>query len=163
MGNIGVERGSIWPCLFAAYAVYPLRYVFYDETYWLSIAIVVPALVFDHFSKEWKLSRPKPKSVTRRVFTLTVCGMIYLSIVGGYFYFNGKVTDSEGDTVPLHEAIKNAFMSPLWKDLKQSLKDTWAHARHNGFYSTWKSIIDALDADGEQNAYKVGTQNIWFC
>lgn len=26
---------------------------------------------------------------------------------------------------------------------------------HNGWYETWKQIVDSIDADGEQNAYKV--------
>lgn len=155
IGNIGRERGSIWLCLLSAYLVYPIRYFVYDEAYWLTITIVVPALVFDTFSKEWLLVRPKRRSLRRRLATLSFCALLYLTVIGGYFYFNGTITDSDGDTIPLHEAITNAFKSPVWSDLKKALNDTWAYAKHHGFYETWKQILDSLDADGEQNAYKV--------
>lgn len=139
----------------AAYIVYPIRFLVYDEAYWLSAVVVASALAFDYYSKEWMVAKPKRRSLKRRVATLYFCGLIYLMLFASYFYFNGKITDSDGDEVPVYEALTNAFKSPWWTDLKQSLADTWAYAQHNGFYATWKQMIDLLDADGEQNAYKV--------
>lgn len=60
--------------------------------------------------------------------------MVYLSIWGSYLYFNGKVTDSNGDEVPVHEALHHFFTSPWWTDLKQSLYDTYQFAQHHGWY-----------------------------
>lgn len=162
VGNCGREQGKLWPCLVAAYLVFPLRYFVYDETYWLSSVVVASTLAFDYFSKEWLITPPKRRSLKRRVATLYVCGFIYLTLFASYFYFNGKITDSEGDEVPVYEALTNAFKSPWWTDLKSSFEETWRYAQHNGYYETWKQIIDLLDADGEQNAYKVRSSGIYL-
>ncbi|KRT80832.1 Chaperone [Oryctes borbonicus] len=86
---------------------------------------------------------------------VSACGILYLSLWCCYFYFNGKVTDSNGDTVPFHEALHHFFTSPWWTDLKQSLYDTYVFAQHHGWYEVYKQIIDLSDVTGEQNAYKV--------
>lgn len=117
--------------------------------------MVCSALAFDHWSKEWLLKPPVRRSFKRRVATLYCAGIIYLSLFGSYMYFNGKITDSAGDEVPVYEALSNAFKSPIWSDFKQSLHDMWTFAQHNGFYESWRQIIEMLDTDGEQNAYKV--------
>lgn len=129
---MGRERGTIWKCLFTAYSVYPLRYVIYEEAYWLTAMIVASTIVFDNYSKQWRLTASKKRSKKRRFFTLSVACCLYLGLLGCYFYFNGKITDSEGDEVPVHEAITNFFKSPWWKDLKNSLKEVWAYAKHHG-------------------------------
>lgn len=155
VGNCGREHGPLRHCLIAAYLAYPIRYILYDEVWWLTATVVVSALAFDHWSKQWLLRPPKRRSMKRRVATLYFCGCLYLALFGSYFIFNGKITDSDGDEVPVYEAMQNAFKSAWWLDLKQSLGDSWAYARHHGFYATWKQIIEQLDTDGEQNAYKV--------
>lgn len=155
MGNVGREKGPLWHCLLTAYLVYPLRYFIYDETYWFTGMIFASAVVFDCFSKEWRRDPPKRHSLKRRCAYLSGAIFIYLALWGSFFYFNGKITDSDGDEVPVHEALTNFFTSPWWTDLKQTLYDTWQYAQHHGWYETWKQIIDTLDVDGEQNAYKV--------
>lgn len=60
----------------------------------------------------------------------------------------------------MHEAIKHFFTSPWWTDIKQSFVDTYQYAQHHGWYETWKQVIDLLDADGEQNAYRVNLINV---
>lgn len=155
VGNIGRERGVFWHCLVAAYIIYPLRYFVYDEAYWFTGMVFGSALAFEQFSKQWRRVPPKRHGVLRRTIVLSTCVMLYLSLWSGYFFFNGKITDSDGDEVPVHEAIKNFLKSPWWTDLKQTFVDTWRFAKHNGWYETWKQIVDSIDADGEQNAYKV--------
>lgn len=132
VGNVGRERGTIWKCLFTAYAVYPLRFVIYEEAYWLTAMIVASTIVFDNYSKQWRLTPLKKRSKKRRFLTLSVACCLYLGLLGCYFYFNAKITDSEGDEVPVHEAISNFFKSPWWTDLKNSLKETWNYAKHHG-------------------------------
>lgn len=139
----------------AAYIAYPLRYFLYDETYWFTATVFASALAFDHWSKEWRREPLKRHGALRRTLYLSMAASLYLSLWGCYFVFNGTITDNDGDEVPVHEAIKNLLMSPWWTDLKQSLYDTWQYAQHNGWYETWKQIIDTMDIDGEQNAYKV--------
>ncbi|KAG5680456.1 hypothetical protein PVAND_009964 [Polypedilum vanderplanki] len=155
VGNIGREKGVFWHCLLAAYAIYPLRYFVYDETYWFTGMVFGSALAFEQFSKKWRREAPKRHGPVKRTIIFTTCIMLYLSVWSAYFIFNGKITDSEGDEVPVHEAIKNFLKSPWWTDLKQTFEETWRFAKHHGWYETWKQIIDSIDIDGEQNAYKV--------
>ena len=155
VGNIGREKGVFWHCLLAAYIIYPLRYFVYDETYWFTGMVFGSALTFEQFSKQWRREPPKRHSKIRRTIELSTCVVLYLSVWSAYFVFNGKITDSEGDEVPVHEAIKNFLKSPWWTDLKQTFVDTWRFAQHNGWYETWKQIVDSIDIDGEQNAYKI--------
>lgn len=155
VGNCGRQQGPFRHCLVFAYLAYPIRFIVYDEVWWLTITVVVSAWIFDRYSKEWLLTPPKRRSMKRRVATLYICCCIYLALFGSYIVFNSKITDSDGDEVPVYEAIRNAFKSEIWKDLKQSLSDSWTYAQHHGFYETWKQIVVQLDTDGEQNAYKV--------
>lgn len=152
---MGREKGCIGHCLLAAYIAYPVRYYVYDETYWMTIMLVVSAIAFEMFSKEWRREPPKRNSTKKRIAYLSTAGLIYLSLWGSFLYFNGKITDTDGDEVPVSEAIYNFLGSPWWTDLKTTLNDTWQFAQHNGWYETWKQILDTLDVDGEQNAFKV--------
>lgn len=155
VGNIGRERGSPWFAAFVAYVTYFLRFYIYDESVWFTVMVFASALAFDGFSKQWRRKPREKKSLLKRIVVLSLCGALYLSIWGAYLYFNGKVTDSNGDEVPVHEAIHHFFTSPWWTDLKQSLYDTYQFAQHHGWYEVWKQIIDLSDPHGEQNAYKV--------
>lgn len=154
VGNIGREKGVLWHCLLASYLVYPIRYVLYDEFYWFTGMVFISTIVFDTFSKDWRRNPPKRYSKLRRGVLLSSAVCLYLALWGCYFFFNGKITDSEGDEVPVHEAIKNFFTSPWWTDLKQTFEETWRYAQHNGWYEVWKQIVINMDVDGEQNAYK---------
>lgn len=155
VGNVGREKGKLWHCLVAAYVTYPIRYVIYDETYWMLGMLTVSALAFDHISKEWRRGPVKRHSLKRRFVPLAAGVCIYLFVWGAYFYFNGKITVDDGEEVPVYEALNNFFNSPWWTDLKQTLSDTWNYARHHGWYETYKQILESLDVDGEQNAFKV--------
>lgn len=154
VGNIGNEKGSLkWPVL-AAYAAYPLRYYIYDETIWFTVMVLASACAFDTFSKEWR-RRSKKQGVIKRVAVFGLCVCLYLSLWCSYLYFHGTITDSEGDEVPVYEALHHFFTSPWWLDVKQCLYDTYQYAQHHGWYEVWKQIIDLSDPHGEQNAYKV--------
>lgn len=162
VGNLGREKGVLWHCVIAAYLTYPIRYVIYDDTYWMTGMMVVCAFTFDHFSKEWRRDPPKKISMKRRFLILSTGVCIYLAIWGAYLYFNGKITDADGDEVPLREALYNVLNSPWWKELKQTLTDTYTFAKHNGWYETYRQIINSLDVDGEKNAFKVRKRK-YFC
>lgn len=155
VGNIGREQGTLWHCLTVAYFVYPLRYFVYDESVWFTAMVFASTLAFENNSKQWRREPPKRHSTLRRTIVLGCCVMLYMSLWTGYFYFNGKITDSDGDEVPVHEALRNFLKSPWWTDLKQTCHETWRFMLHNGWHETWKQIVDSIDADGEQNAYKV--------
>lgn len=155
VGNIGREKGVFWQCLLGAYLAYPIRYYVYDETYWLLGTVFVCALVFDTFSKKWRREPPKRNGICIRTLKLSVAVTIYLSLWSCYFIFNGKITDNDGDEVPVYEAITNFLASPWWTDLKQTFYDTYQYGQHHGWYETWKEIFEIMDVDGERNAYKI--------
>lgn len=162
VGNTGREQGCLWHCLIAAYIAYPIRYYVYDETYWMTIMLVISALTFESLSKQWRREPPKRHSAKKRIIRLSAAACIYLSLWGSFIFFNGKITDSEGDEIAFSEVISNFLTSPWWTDLKTTLHDTWQFAQHNGWYETWKQIVDSMDMDGEQNSYKVSlTHSNW--
>ncbi|KAL0851837.1 hypothetical protein ABMA28_000138 [Loxostege sticticalis] len=155
VGNIGREQGGLkWP-LVAAYVTYFTRYYIYDETIWFTLMVLASALAFDSFSKEWRIKKPVKRHVVKRIAVLAVCACLYLSLWVSYLYFQGIITDSEGNEVPIYEAFEHFFSSPWWLDAKQCLYDTYQYAQHHGWYEVWKQIIDLSDPHGEQNAYKV--------
>lgn len=134
VGNIGREKGKPWLAIIVAYIAYGSRWYFYDYSIWLSITVFCSASAFDSYSKEWNRTPPKRKSLIKRISILAVCGIFYLALWASYCYFNGTITDSNGDEIPVHEAIHHFFTSPWWTDLKQSLYDTYQYAQHHGWY-----------------------------
>ncbi|KAJ8982793.1 hypothetical protein NQ317_018494 [Molorchus minor] len=148
VGNIGREKGKPWIAIAVSYLTYMSRWYFFDENVWLTLMVFSAALAFDTFSKSWRRTPNRKKSFVRRVTVLFLCAVLYCGLWSSYFYFNGKITDSNGDEIPVHEAIHHFFTSPWWTDLKQSLYDTYV-------YEIWKQIIDLSDPQGEQNSYKV--------
>lgn len=157
IGNIGREQGVLWHCLLASYLTYPIRYFVYDESYWLTLTLVVSALAFDHFSKDFVRGPRKRRSLKKRFAYLSVGVCIYLSVWLAFFYFNGKISDGEGEEIPVHEALHNFFASSWWTEFKQTLHDIYQYAQHHGWYEIYKQIIESLDVDGEQKAYKVNS------
>lgn len=156
VGNIGHEQGNWKWALLAAYISYPLsKYFILDETYQFTAITFFSQLAFDTYSKQWRLKPTTKRSKIVRFVTFMLCISLYLFLWSSYMYFNGKITDSEGNEVPVHEALHHFFTSPWWTDLKQSLYDVWIYAQHHGWYEVWKQIIDLTDPMGEQNAYKV--------
>ena len=70
-------------------------------------------------------------------------------------YYNATITTKEGETVPLREAVHNFFTSPAWKETKETLNQFYTYYSHHGWKALWNEIVDALDPQGEANAYKV--------
>ncbi|XP_058805513.1 dnaJ homolog subfamily C member 22-like [Phymastichus coffea] len=155
VGNIGREQGSIWPSLIVSYLCYPTLYFIGDESTWLGIMVISSTLSFDSFSKEWRLRRRKIKSSSRRIGFFVMFALVYGGLWSSYFYFNATLTNSEGEEIKLSESIKHLFTSPIWLDLKTCLEETWIQAKHQGFWATWRQLIDLTDPRGEINAYKV--------
>lgn len=155
VGNIGRERGVLWHCLAGAYAIYPIRYVLYDETFTLMMTALVSGLVFDTFSKQWLLEPPRRRGKVERSVKIFGAVTIYLTLWGCLLFFSGTIKDEDGGEIPIHEALTNFLASPWWTDLKQALHDTWKYGQHHGWYETWKEIVASMDVDGERNAYKV--------
>lgn len=154
-GNIGRERGDPWITVIVSYLSYTTRWYVFDESIWLTVMAFCASLAFDTFSKEWDRTPRKKRHFCKRVSILVSCGVLYLALWSSFIYFNGTITDSNGDEVPIQEAIHHFFTSPWWADFKQSLYDTYQYAQHHGWYEIWKQIIDLSDVQGEQNAYRI--------
>lgn len=75
-----------------------------------------------------------------------------------FVYFNAKVTDSEGEEIPIREAFQHFLKSPWWTDIKQSLIDMWNFLQQHGWAETYRLIIEMSDPLGENNAYKVSRE-----
>lgn len=155
VGNIGREKGVLWHCLVTSYAICPVKYVLYDDTYTLLATAIGAGLIFDTFSKQWVLQPPRRRGKVERSVKFVGAITIYLSLWGCFMFFNGTIKDEDGGEIPVHEAVTNFLASPWWTDLKQTLSDTWQYGQHHGWYETWKEILDSMDVDGERNSYKV--------
>lgn len=81
--------------------------------------------------------------------------MLYLVLWGSNLYFNGTITDPEGDEIPIYELLHHFLTSPWWRELGRSCWDTLQVARNQGWAEVWKMAIELLDPLGEQNAYTV--------
>lgn len=101
-----------------AYLMYPLLYYIGDESTWFNLTVLGVGLVFDTFSKEWRLEPRKERSAVKDVAIYTVCVLVFVGLLASYFYFNATLTDSEGEEIKLAEAVKHFFTSPMWLDLK---------------------------------------------
>ncbi|XP_066138257.1 dnaJ homolog subfamily C member 22 [Euwallacea fornicatus] len=155
VGNIGKEQGKPWLTIAVSYITYISRWYIYDDSIWLSLVMFSAAITFDTFSKEWRRSPKKKSPLWKRAIVVACCVFLYISLWSSYIYFNGKITDSNGEEIPVHEAIHHFFTSSWWIDFKQSLYDIYLYAQHHGWYEIWKQVIDLSDPQGEQNAYKV--------
>lgn len=154
VGNIGHEEGSFtWPLL-AAYCTYPL-YRYYQGDVSFTLMVLATAYAFEYKSKQWRRKIRARKNILRRTTILMICGCIYLTLWGCNVYFNGTITDADGEEIPIHEVLHHFFTSPWWKELGQSITDTWEFAHQHGWSEVWKMAIELLDPHGEQNAYSV--------
>lgn len=148
------EEGGIFLPLVAAYACYPLRYVIYNDSTWVTIIAMSAGVVFECFGKTWRRVK-QPASVAKRLAILGTCGVVYLSLWGSFLYFNGTFTNVDGVEMPLHEAVQQFFTSPWWADLQQSLYDLYLYAQHHGWYEVWKQLLELDDTQDVEKAYKI--------
>lgn len=163
VGSLGVfivsnterVKGVFKHCLLAAYITYPIRYIIYDESYWLYLTLGVSTWAFGHYSAEFDRAPKKRRSLKKRFVLLSTGLCIYLSVWTTFIYFNGKVSDGDGDEIPISEAIHNFFASSWWTDFKQTIYDIYQYAQQHGWYEIYKQIIESFDVDGEQKAYKI--------
>uniref|UniRef100_A0A0A9Z0Q6 DnaJ homolog subfamily C member 22 n=2 Tax=Lygus hesperus TaxID=30085 RepID=A0A0A9Z0Q6_LYGHE len=154
VGNIGHEEGAFkWPLL-GAYAMYPF-YKYYPGEVSFTGMIMASAYAFEWKSKQWRRHIKGRKNILRRTTILMMCGCLYVALWGCNLYFNGTITDAEGDEIPISEVVHHFFTSRWWTQLGQSLQDTINFAREHGWREVWKMAVEMLDPHGEQNAYSV--------
>ena len=74
---------------------------------------------------------------------------------GTAIYFNGSVTTSDGEEVPIREAIPNFFKSPAWEESKRTVEQLYEFYKLHGWEKIWEQVVEAMDPTGEANAYRV--------
>ena len=116
------------------------------------------AAVIAHKKSKWdpyKRQRKGCCSFFQRIFVLSMAGFIYFSMWTSVVYFNVHVTTSEGEQVPIYEAVNNFFRSPAWKEMKKTLNDLYTLCQTNGWGTCYERFIESMDPAGEASAYSV--------
>jgi len=150
VGNIGLECGTLWPCVSGAIVTYLARYFIYDETCSLLLTALISALVFVAISKQWRRTPPRRRSPKERTLKFTGALCIYFGLWGCVILFDSSIqtyyyesiTDENGGEVPIHDALYNFLVYALWTDLEQVLLNTDYYAQYHGWFE-------------KRNAYKM--------
>lgn len=137
-----------------------MRYVLYDEEYWLFGMMLAAQLSFDRYSKQWRRlsaagTPPRAANVRRRLLVAAVCVCLFGAAATNY-YHNGTVADGEGNEIPVHELVGAALQPGWWREAAAAV-DTWHELRRAGWAETWRQLVEQLadSAEAEQNAYHV--------
>ncbi|KAK7605257.1 hypothetical protein V9T40_007115 [Parthenolecanium corni] len=154
VGNVGLQKGGMKTPVIAAYLTFPLQ-LFMDESTAFTLMVLAAAYAFDTYEKEWRPKTKSDRNCLRRIMILGAAYLLFCSMWASYFYFNAKITDQDGEEIPVREAFYHFIKSPVWKDLKNSLIETWNYAQQHGWMETWRQVVEMSDPYGENNAYKV--------
>jgi len=148
VGNIGRWEGSIKHPIIGCYLTLPLYYFGINAG---SLTTLVGAYFF---RRKWRKLEQDPVALWKRVLVLSLCGGLYTSMWGSYFYFNAEIVQND-DKIKLRDAVGNFLKSPLVQEFTRSCGEHWNHMLEHGFWSTWSRLVDSLDPFGEKNALKV--------
>ena len=153
VGNIGREKGAIWPPIVACYLASPaLQFLGIGNAALVSVAGII---VFNWKSKQWRRTPREPLPLWKILLILTLCGALYCSLWASYVYFNMRIVTKDGDEIPVRDAFGNFIKSPAFQQFSENAKHLWRHAWEHGFWSTLHALIESLDPLGEKNALKV--------
>ncbi|XP_076089334.1 dnaJ homolog subfamily C member 22-like [Mytilus galloprovincialis] len=152
VGNVNPEKVSFQWALLGAYISFPMLTI--DSGNNLVYSSILSAIAVNWKGKNWNRDYIEKRGLCKRVFVLTVCGLLYLSLWSSAIYFNATITTKEGDEVPLREAINNFFTSPAWADTKESFRNLYKYYQEHGWENLYNKIVDSLDPLGESKAYK---------
>uniref|UniRef100_A0A0K2V1Q9 DnaJ homolog subfamily C member 22 n=2 Tax=Lepeophtheirus salmonis TaxID=72036 RepID=A0A0K2V1Q9_LEPSM len=147
VGNIGKEKGSIFPTLIACYIV-----VFFIPIF---VMTLIGVIIFQIFSRNWRLPEEESKSRVKSTVVLIILGLIYLGLIFSFLYFNFTVMTAAGDEIKFRHAIKNFLKSPAVQEFSKNLRKLFQHMLEFGFFSTAQQLMDSLDPLGEKNSLKV--------
>ncbi|XP_014664214.1 PREDICTED: dnaJ homolog subfamily C member 22-like [Priapulus caudatus] len=155
VGNIGRESGNVWFSLIGAYITFPLYRDINKNHNVISLSAVVSTVLFNWLGKEWRRKPRRKSSLCKRFCVLSFCGLLYLSMWGSFLFWNTSITYHDGETVKVHEALKHFFNSPLWNNMKHSVKDMLSDGWKHGWWAAGDRFTDMLDPLGEIHAYEV--------
>ena len=103
---------------------------------------LVGIIAFQIFAKTWRRQVREPPGFCKRLFILTICVSLWISLWGAYIYFNLKITTSDGDKIKFRDAVGNFIKSPAFQEFTKTLNNLWQHLLQHGFGSTFQQLIE---------------------
>ncbi|XP_015931236.1 dnaJ homolog subfamily C member 22 [Parasteatoda tepidariorum] len=151
VGNVGRHEGELLAATKGAYLTIPVYFII-DLP--IGLTSFASCFYFNTFSKRWRRTPPPKQAVWRRLRFLSICGLIYLSLWGSWFYFNCSVTKDQ-EQVKCRDAAKHFFKSPICQEFIYVMTEIWRCLHEQGWREVWRITIAALDPTGETNALRV--------
>lgn len=151
-GNVGRHRGDINKPLMAAYLASSVALVFNVKQFG-SFSVLAAFLVFNRYSKEWRL-KPKPKrSLMKRVALFILAIALYTSLWSSWLYFNCEIEDAETEKpIKCRVAVENFLKSSAYNNLAEAIWMLVEHVRHQGISGLWQEIMQEFDMTGRITA-----------
>lgn len=154
VGNVGRHQGSIKKPLIAAY-LSTIPTIFFSIPHG-SFSTIAATIVFNKYSKHWRLQRPRHKSFIKRVAVLNICILLYLSLWSSWLYFGCTIEDPETrEPIKCSVAFDNFINSPAYTNLSEAVWMLIEHVRHQGVIGLWKEIMQEFDVSGKGTALAV--------
>lgn len=151
-GNVGRHQGSLDKPMIAAYlAASPALLM--QNVQFGSFSTLAAVIVFNRYSKEWRLKPKKTKSISRRTTTVLIGITLYLSLWLSGLYFNCTIEDPETQRpIKCRVALDNFFKSSAYANIAEATWMLYEHARHQGFSGLWQEMIQEFDVSGKSSA-----------
>uniref|UniRef100_A0A1I8FCS6 TM2 domain-containing protein n=1 Tax=Macrostomum lignano TaxID=282301 RepID=A0A1I8FCS6_9PLAT len=151
VGNIGVHQMSFTKlaiCSYCSFVVYSTDFnnILYGSLLTVSLA--------NWFCRDWRSRPAKPKSRCGRACAVSLGACLFYSLLAFSLLNNARVT-YEGESVPLREAVRNFFKSPLWREMRDTVGKLYEYYKIHGFKEILKQLWDALDPQGLKDAASV--------
>uniref|UniRef100_A0A1I8FLB0 TM2 domain-containing protein n=1 Tax=Macrostomum lignano TaxID=282301 RepID=A0A1I8FLB0_9PLAT len=148
VGNIGVHQMSFTKlaiCSYCSFVVYSTDFnnILYGSLLTVSLA--------NWFCRDWRSRPAKPKSRCGRACAVSLGACLFYSLLAFSLLNNARVT-YEGESVPLREAVRNFFKSPLWREMRDTVGKLYEYYKIHGFKEILKQLWDALDPQGLKDA-----------
>ncbi|UYV74210.1 DNAJC22 [Cordylochernes scorpioides] len=152
VGNVGRHQGSLLIALLGAYLTIPLYFFIPNSVVWTSLA---SSTLFNKYGKKWRRTPKRKHSLVWRITILSLCGLLYISLWGSWFYFSCSMTDRNQEDIKCRDAARHFFKSPIWMEFKTVMRDLYIYARYHGWRDLWQQLLQSFDPKGEANAFKV--------
>ncbi|PAA51075.1 hypothetical protein BOX15_Mlig012715g1, partial [Macrostomum lignano] len=151
VGNIGVHQMSFTKlaiCSYCSFVVYSTDFnnILYGSLLTVSLA--------NWFCRDWRSRPAKPKSRCGRACAVSLGACLFYSLLAFSLLNNARVT-YEGESVPLREAVRNFFKSPLWREMRDTVGKLYEYYKIHGFKEILKQLWDALDPQGLKDAASI--------
>ena len=155
MANIGAEQAELkWALLGAYVATVLFCFNPKNPTSPICQSSVTSAIFTNWKGKSWRRTRYRRYSAGL-IGCLIVCAVLYGSLLFSALYHNAYITTSDGEQVKLRDAVGNIKNSQAWQHPLETVYHLWRIYGAVGIQDTWRDFIEAIDPQGELNAYQV--------